>query len=318
MKKWMVIAAVLMVLGGAVFMISLVAADFNFFAIDTENLTEKKYEIKELFRNIEIKDSKGDVRLVVGDSCRVEYQESQFTRYDILVENDTLRIWVSDQRKWYYYFGFSFSRPTVTVYLPEELYASLSVKTNTGDVTVSEEFTFQQAKLSSDTGNLSFGASVSGQLEAETDTGNILIQSPTLGKGDFSTDTGNISLSGLTAEDSLSFETDTGDLKLVDVNCTNLSLETDTGDADLTRVLCSGNFSAETDTGDVSFDACDAAHVTVKTDTGDVEGTFCTAKIFQVSTRTGSVNVPSSLRGGACRVSTSTGDVNLKVMTTRE
>ena len=314
MKKWMITAVILMVLGGAVFMASFVAADFNFFAIGTDALTEKTYEINEPIQNIEIVDNTGDVRLVLGDAGRVECQESQLFRYAVSVEKGTLRIRVADQRKWYHYLGFSFSARTVTVYLPADSYQSLSVETNTGNVSVSEGFTFGRVELSSDTGNLSCGASVEGILNCETDTGNILVKSPSLGKGEFSSDTGNISLSELTAEGSLSFETDTGNLNLTHVTCEKLSLETDTGDANLTKVICRADLFAETDTGDISFDACDAASVTVGTDAGDVEGTFCTDKIFQVSTKSGSVSVPSSFVGTPCKVSTRSGDVDLRIL----
>lgn len=314
MKKWMITAVILMVLGGAVFMISFVAADFNFFAIGTDSMTEKTYEINEPVQNIEIIDNTGDVRLVLGDAGRVECRESQLFRYAVSVEKGTLRIRLVDERQWYHYLGFSFSDRSVTVYLPSDAYQSLSVETDTGNVSISDGFTFGRVELSSDTGNLSCGASVEGRLECETDTGNILIESPSLGKGDFSSDTGNISLSGTAVAGSLSFETDTGNLNLTHVTCTTLSLETDTGDADLTDVICLADLFAETDTGDISFDACDAASVTVNTDTGDVEGSFCTDKIFQVSTKSGSVKVPSSFVGTPCKVSTRSGDVDLRIL----
>lgn len=69
----------------------------------------------------------------------------------------------------------------------------------------------------------------------------------------------------------------------------------------------------ERDTGDIEFDGCDADAIYVKTDTGSVMGTFLTDKEFVTDTDTGSVDVPKSVTGGRCEISTDTGNIRVKI-----
>ena len=62
------------------------------------------------------------------------------------------------------------------------------------------------------------------------------------------------------------------------------------------------------------MDACDAAEIVVKTDTGDVTGTLLTEKVFMVKTDTGDVDVPRSVTGGACEITTDTGDIRVGIL----
>lgn len=67
-------------------------------------------------------------------------------------------------------------------------------------------------------------------------------------------------------------------------------------------------------TGDVTFENCDAGELAVKTSTGDVTGLLRSGKVFLVETSTGSVDVPADeFRAGACRITTSTGDIKIRV-----
>ena len=51
----------------------------------------------------------------------------------------------------------------------------------------------------------------------------------------------------------------------------------------------------------------------VSTDTGDVTGSLLSAKVFVVTTDTGTVQVPKSTAGGRCEISTDTGDIRITV-----
>ena len=69
----------------------------------------------------------------------------------------------------------------------------------------------------------------------------------------------------------------------------------------------------ERDTGSVRFDGCDGDAIYVETDTGDVTGTLLTDKVFITKTDTGSVDVPKSINGGRCEISTDTGDIRIEI-----
>ena len=108
----------------------------------------------------------------------------------------------------------------------------------------------------------------------------------------------------------ISIETDTGDVSVGNVNVTeNVSIETDTGDVLLRAIEVGNKLTVVTDTGDVTLDRTDAASMAITTDTGDVTGTLLSEKIFFATSDTGKVQVPKSVNGGECEITTDTGDI---------
>ena len=97
------------------------------------------------------------------------------------------------------------------------------------------------------------------------------------------------------------------------MECKNLITRGNTGDVSLENVIATEMFSIERSTGDVRFTDCDAAEICVKTDTGDVTGSFLSDKIFITNTDTGSVNVPKTVIGGKCEITTDTGDIKITI-----
>lgn len=79
------------------------------------------------------------------------------------------------------------------------------------------------------------------------------------------------------------------------------------------NVISKEKFSIERSTGDVMFDSCDAAEILVKTDTGDIKGSLLSDKVFITQTDTGSVDVPKTVIGGKCEITTDTGDIRIKI-----
>ena len=100
---------------------------------------------------------------------------------------------------------------------------------------------------------------------------------------------------------------------LRNVTCENLTSNGNTGDLDLMNVIANGKFSLERSTGDIKFDKCDASEIFIKTDTGDLTGSLLSEKVFIVSTDTGNIDVPKTVSGGRCEITTDTGDVKLSV-----
>lgn len=79
------------------------------------------------------------------------------------------------------------------------------------------------------------------------------------------------------------------------------------------RVIAEGEFDIKSDTGDVKFSDSDAEEIYAETDTGDVTGTLCSEKIFQTHSDTGDIHVPDSLTGGRCKITTDTGDIEIRI-----
>ncbi len=130
----------------------------------------------------------------------------------------------------------------------------------------------------------------------------------------------------------LSIETSTGDIRLADLNCKRLSMETDTGTINLENVTvgetiklesdtgeielnnCNAeNIVIKTDTGDIDLNNCDAEDIMIKSDTGEVTGILLSGKVFITKTSTGDIDVPEGTTGGKCEITTSTGDIKIRI-----
>lgn len=118
-------------------------------------------------------------------------------------------------------------------------------------------------------------------------------------------------MSELTAEN-IDFSTTTGDININNVNVNgNVETETDTGNITLNNVVAKGDFEIESSTGNVKFEKSDAAQIFVKTSTGNVTGNLLSEKIFITETSTGNVSVPKTASGGKCKITTSTGNIEI-------
>ena len=133
------------------------------------------------------------------------------------------------------------------------------------------------------------------------------------GQIDLSVSTGNILIQSVVCRETASVKVKTGDTRLSDMSCRTLLSTGSTGNITLKNTVASDSFSIVRSTGNVNFDHCDAGEITVQTSTGDVSGTLLTEKIFIARSSTGSIHVPDTAAGGKCRITTSTGDINIKL-----
>ena len=77
--------------------------------------------------------------------------------------------------------------------------------------------------------------------------------------------------------------------------------------------MAAAAFNIKSDTGSVTFNDSDAAEICIITNTGDVNGTLLSEKVFLIETDTGDVNVPKSITGGRCEITTDTGDIDISI-----
>ena len=122
-----------------------------------------------------------------------------------------------------------------------------------------------------------------------------------------------MTVSETSVEGDISVEVSTGKTKLTNVTCKDLFSDGDTGDIDMVNLIAEGTLSVERSTGNVKFDGCDASEIFVETDTGDVKGSLLSEKLFITETDTGRVEVPHSVEGGRCEISTDTGDIKISI-----
>ena len=277
MKKKLRISLILLIAGIIFCAVALSFVGFDFSKLDSSGYTTETFVAETDFLDIRIHANTSDVRFAVSDdlSCKVVSRHKDYMAFTAEIKDSVLVIRETDQRQWYEHIGIHWGDGGVmTVYLPKGTYCNLFAETDTGDITVPKDYTFANAQLSTDTGDIRYYGGLEGDLKAEVDTGDIILK-------DIHTP-GNITL-----------EADTGNLKLHDVICENLKIETDTGDVKLSK--------------------CDAGAIDATTDTGDISGSLLTDKIFIVDNSTGKVIIPESTSGGKCKLDTSTGDIKITI-----
>ena len=310
------VALALIVAGAILSLVVFATVGFDAGKVGTVKLETKTYTLEDAFDRVEIKVKTADVSFFVAEDggARVECYESEKQPHTVEVTDGKLTVSARDDRTWYEKITVFSKTPKIKAYLPAAAYAALSVKTDTGDVTIPDGFDFGEIGIETDTGDVSVTGVSPATLKIETDTGDVSLASSNVAETvKIETDTGDVKLVGVTCKD-LSVETNTGKVGMTDVGCASLAIETDTGDVILKNVVGTGATTIKTDTGDVKFDRCDAASYKIKTDTGDVEGTLRSGKLYTVSSRTGTIRVPEHDRdGGEFNASSATGDIKITI-----
>lgn len=317
-KLWLIIAASLVLIGCIIFAGVMSRLRWDFTKLSTVKFETNTYEISEAFNGISMKTDTADIMFALSDDgkCRVECYEEESAKHSVTVEEGTLVIKLIDERSVYDYIGYigiSFSSPQITVYLPKAEYTSLLINESTGDIEIPKDFNFEDVDISLSTGDVDFCASASELIRIKTSTGDIRVENISAGSLDLSVSTGKVTAVGVTCKGDLTVGVSTGRAYLTDIECKNIISSGNTGDISLKNVIAVEKFSIKRSTGDVKVDGCDAAELFIETDTGAVEGALLSEKIFIAETDTGSVDVPKTLTGGKCEITTSTGDIEIEI-----
>lgn len=273
------------------------------------------HKINEEFYNISIKTDTADIAFVPSNDgmCRVACYEEAKISHSVEVQNGTLTVNVVNNKKWYDYIGVNIDSPKITVYLPEVEYSSLVIEASTGDIEISKDFKFKSIDISLSTGDVKCYASATEAIKIAASTGDIFAESISAGSLDITVSTGKVTVSSVTCEGDITVGVSSGKAYLTDVTCKNLTSTGSTGDVSLRNVISKEKISVERSTGDVTLDRSDAADLFITTSTGDVEGSLLTDKVFITKTDTGCINVPNSITGGRCEITTETGDIKISI-----
>ena len=331
MKKAVIIIAIVLIAVGLILFVGALLLGGN---LKTKDLTKKTYAVAEAFTGIRIDTDLSDVQLVrsTDGACSVVTQEADKLTYSVGVQDGTLVIKSEDTRNW-----LDMLIPTranqVTVSLPSAAYAALSVKAETGKLSIPNDFTFDRIEIVCSTGDVQCGASATGALSIVTSTGDITVSGSTAqtlqlsastGKIDLkdvaantaalSVSTGNVTVNGAKIDGAVTLKVSTGRAEISDLTADSFVTEGSTGRLTLKNTVVQTMMNIVRSTGDVRFEACDAETITVKTGTGDVTGTLRSDKIIFANTHTGKVRVPQSVTGGRCEITTDTGDIEIEIV----
>lgn len=313
---WVVIAACFILIGGVCFYLTMAANHWNFSLLDNKKMETTTYAINEEFHNISVNSDTEDIEFCLSEDgmCKVVCCEGEKEKHTVSVQNGTLLIERMDTRKRYDYISlFSFGSPSITVYLPQAEYDSLSIEGDTGDIAIPEDYYFGSIDMSLSTGNVDCSASSSGQIHIITDTGDIRLQNLSAGELDLTVSTGHVAVMSVVCEGNVGVAVSTGKTNLTDISCKSVSSTGNTGDITLKDVIAVDMISIERSTGDVRFEQCDAGELEINTDTGKVTGSLLSAKVFLAHSDIGDIDMPETTSGGKCKISTDTGDIKITI-----
>ena len=308
----LIVAAALIVTGGMILVLGL---SFAGDGTQKSELNRQEITIQERFDTIAIDTEDCNVKFAMfsgRDDCMVEIRSYQNVKHTAVVEDGTLKIKMIDKRNWTDHINIGWTESKeLTVYLPAAEYESLQVRTDTGDITLTQEPFFREVLLRTSTGDISC-VGVSGDvLDCMTSTGDISVQNSAPNILQLQSNTGDFAVS-VVACDEIHMTTNTGEVDAENVNVQMFTCKTETGDVELEKVLAEDYLQVFTDTGSVEVDNSDAGTVNIKTSTGDISGNFLTPKWFSAFSDTGNVKVPNTHEGGECSIQTDSGDIHFK------
>ena len=316
-KIWLITAAVLILAGLAVFAGTMATQNWDLNKLSNIKYETNSFEISDEFDNLIIEAETDDIifKLSNDDKCKVVCYEQEKVKHSAGVNSKTLEIKVTDKREWYDYIGmFSFDCPKTTVYLPRNHYSSLSISTDTGNIDIPKDFTFNSIEITGSTGDVNCYASSKETTKIKLSTGDITLSDVLSGEINLAVSTGKISIKSATCEGNISVGVSTGKLLISDTKCKDLNSKGSTGNIVLNNVIASQSVSLQRSTGDVTLNECDSKELFIKTSTGDVRGTLLSEKVFITDTSTGEISVPKTLNGGKCEITTSTGDIKINII----
>lgn len=320
--KKAILAAVTLVAAGLVIAFgSLAAMDFDFKKTSTLHFVTNTYPVDETFTNISIEAIMCDIRLLPSedDSCKVICNDSEEQGkamfHVVLVENNTLTIVTIDHRTWYNRIvGIYWGDLTITVYLPQTAYESLSVVNVSGKTTIPKDFSFTDAKIRSTSGDIDFLAPVEKDLSLKTVSGNLRAEGTNPKSLDVQSTSGDIDYADSIVSGDMNLDTVSGKIRCSNVSASgDINMETTSGKVTLSGVTAAKAMQIETVSGNIKLESCDADSLRLKSTSGDVSGTLLTEKKFLIDTTNGRVNVPASASDSKCKIKTTSGDILFEI-----
>ncbi len=303
----------LILCGGVVMMNGL---DFDFG--NTADYREKVSTFDEAFADVEVRGMSADVQFFVttADECVVECTETDDAYYDVKVENNTLIVKYVDNRKWFDHIGFNFSSlsENVKVYLPENVYENVKIRSTSGNVTVNQGLACESLEAVSTSGSVRvYGASAEGKITVNSTSGRSVADAVKAQSLTVASTSGRVNVSNIDEVENVSVNATSGRIEATDIRCVNFSAEGVSG-----TVLCSGviaeeTLNAESTSGGVQVLMCDAEILNLKSTSGSIRGTLLSGKVFNADSVSGSVKVPASTQGGICNAKTTSGSIDIKI-----
>ncbi|MBO5851996.1 MAG: DUF4097 family beta strand repeat protein, partial [Clostridia bacterium] len=222
-KIWLIIAGFLIVVGSSIFVIAMFKTGWDFTKLSTVKFETNTYELNDDFNSISISGDTADVKIIKSETekAKVICVEREKCTHTVKVDNETLQISVNNEMSALDYIGISFQSAKITIYLPNGNYSNLNVKSDTGDIEISKDFTFENINVEVSTGDIKCFASVTNDITLKASTGDIKIENLTVNSLSLLTSTGNVSATNLIVNEKVVANVSTGKVRLKNITCKN-------------------------------------------------------------------------------------------------
>ncbi len=306
-KVALIIVAALLIIAG----VGIILASLN---LGGRNAMEKEYTFANAgIRSFVLDTGAAEVKLLPAKDgiCTVRGIESATLKYKVWQNGETLHV-VRERSGPWSFFGISLKEDYVRIYLPEQAYDSLWVKSSSGGVSVPEDFRFTTAVITVSSGGVGFSADVTEQLSIEASSGGVAVMNASPSELQVRASSGGIALSDM-RPGSVSLHLSSGGLRLSGVHCTgDLRAESSSGGIRFSDVTARGKMKLECSSGSIKLEDCDADELHIECTSGSVSGNLLTPKTYVASATSGSVRVPSGSSGGLCEVKTTSGSIHFE------
>lgn len=256
MKKALILATALIVVGFIITMAVLFYIGFDFYKLSTDEMTESTTYVDEAFDDVAIYTKAADpiIRLSTDGECRIVGTARKGTVFSAEVTDGilTVREKSAPGGKWYENIGIHVGGARVIIYLPDKAYKSIDIDVTSGDVIIDDKIYFENIKAQVTSGDV---------LVGKRDCDNILVE----------TTSGDIKLSGVIASGYMALKSTSGDIEVNACDGEEISISTVSGDVE-GSLLTGKSFEAYTTSGDIEIPRRSVGNpCRITTVSGDVE-----------------------------------------------
>lgn len=311
-KIFVILGAILLVAGVAVFVGGMTAGGWDFSILNTVRYTQKSYDAEGAVTSVHIEYSNAAIAVEYSETAetvhidypvRLNERDEESAQIEITEEGGTLAViehvdWEKNLFQWS--LGNS---PAVRVVLPAGQNIALDLYTQNGSISLNAD---GEALPSLDLHSNNGSISASGALTVAEDA-------------TFSTSNGSVEVSGVSAAGDLTLRTSNGSVRAENISADSLEARSSNGSLRLADIAAADSLTAKTAHGSVElFGDITAKMLTVSTSAGDIamHDGMIDAQEIAMTTELGSIEAEGSAFAGAqsdytVLVSTGLGESNV-------
>lgn len=256
-KGFIIFGAIISIIGLILMIVSITIISTNpdkLYLYEKEN---KKTEIVEVIDSIDIEFKYIGVSVIKKDVSKIEINhfESKYSKFDIIVDNNTLVIKENVIKKMpWYTIGLSLGfdkDPIVEIYIPNDYIISSNAKTKYGDIKYQGEFN---------------------DVNIECNGGSVMLDHLTCNDLYVKNNAGKIRLNDANMND-LKIEMNAGNIKLNCVQANIVEINNNAGNIKLDNLI-TNKIILNIDAGDIDFNSLISSDIKIDMNAGDIDGTI--------------------------------------------